>query len=288
MFSSATLAGQGAIHPTAIVDASAELGANVSVGAYAIVGPYCKLGENVSIGAHAVLESHVSIDANSSVHPHACLGGFPQDTKFKGERSWVEIGEFTRIGEFVSVHRATGEDEVTRVSNHCLLMAYSHVGHNACVGDHTVLSNSVHLGGHVVVEDHVVFGGLAAAHQHCRIGRYAMIGGVTGLRQDIPPFVICNGFPNVIVGLNAVGLKRGGFSAQERHALQQSVRLLYKKVGAWPDKLVELEQTFPDEAAVQYLIQFIREKSKRGVPHPRFASTKEAGIITEDKIETMV
>jgi UDP-N-acetylglucosamine acyltransferase len=216
------------IHPTAVVDPSAELARDVCV------GPYCVIGKNVSIGpgcrleSHVVIEEYTTLGSECEVRQGAVLGGPPQDHKFRGERSYLSIGSRNVIREFVTIHRATGEEESTRIGDDNMIMAYCHIGHNAWVGSGIIMANQVGLSGHCLVEDRVVFGGIVGVHQFVRIGKFAMIGGMSKVVTDVPPFMMVDGRPTDLIGLNVLGLRRAGIPPRVRAGLKQCFRLLYR------------------------------------------------------------
>lgn len=265
------------IHPTALVDSGATLGKGVIVGPFCSVGPDCVIGDGTELKNGVVLEKHVTLGKDCVIGAFTALGGAPQDLKYKGETSYVKIGDRVRLGEYVSIHRATGENAVTEVGDDSFLMTYAHVGHNGRVGKHTMIANAVQLAGHVVVQDGVVIGGSAAIHQHVQIGRFAMVGGITGIRQDVPPFTMVNGSPAAIVGLNLVGLRRNGFSPEDRKVLQRGVRLLFMQKAPWSDKLAELAEMAKTNELLNELYLFVSEKSNRGVLRANRQQTKASG-----------
>jgi len=216
------------IHPTAVVDPSANLAEDVTV------GPFCAIGADVSIGARTRLESHVVIEPlttlgeDCTVKQGAVLGGQPQDHKYKGERSYLVIGDRNMIREFVTIHRATGEEEATRIGDDNMIMAYCHIGHNAIMGNGIIMANQVGISGHCLVEDRVFFGGIVGIHQFVRIGKFAMVGGMSKQVTDVPPFMMADGRPSEVVGLNVLGLRRAGIPPKVRADLKQAFRLLYR------------------------------------------------------------
>ncbi len=216
------------IHSTAVVDSSAELAEDVCI------GPYCVIGPNVSIGRATILESHVVIDSNTTIGEEchirqgAVLGGPPQDRKYRGEQSYLIMGNRNVIREFVTIHRATGEDEATRIGDDNMIMAYCHIGHNSEMGNGIMMANQVGISGHCLVEDRVVFGGIVGIHQFVRIGRFAMIGGMSKVVTDVPPFMMVDGRPTEVIGLNVLGLRRAGIPPKVRAGLKQGFRLLYR------------------------------------------------------------
>jgi UDP-N-acetylglucosamine acyltransferase len=214
------------IHPTALVDPRAKLGAGVKVGPYAIIGAEVELGEGSQVGHHATLEGPSTIGPRNIFFPYAAIGFKTQDLKYKGEPTYLEIGEENTFREFSTIHRGTGLGEKTVIGNHNLFLAYSHVAHNCVVGNHTIFSNNATLAGHVTVEDYAVISGLSAVHQFCRIGAHSIIGGCAKIVQDVPPFLIADGNPAHLRGVNHVGLERRGFSEADIKALRRAYRIV--------------------------------------------------------------
>jgi UDP-N-acetylglucosamine acyltransferase len=216
------------IHPTAVVDPSAELAEGVSIGPFCVVGRDVKVGARTALESHVVLEPFTHIGQDCQIRQGAVLGGPPQDYKFKGERSFLTIGERNIIREFVTIHRASGEDEQTRIGNDNMIMAYCHIGHNSWLGNNIIMANQVGISGHCLVEDRVVFGGIVGVHQFVRMGKLAMIGGMSKVVADVPPFMLVDGRPAELNGLNVLGLRRAGIPPKVRAALKQGFRLLYR------------------------------------------------------------
>ncbi len=215
------------VHPTAVIAPEAHLGPGVRVGPYAVIGPGVSIGPETSVGPHAVIERDTTVGARCVIGTGAVLGADPQDLKYQGERTWLEIGDETRIREFATLHRGTAATGRTTVGRRCFLMAYVHVAHDCVVEDDVVLANAVQLAGHVHVEAHATIGGLTPVHQFVRIGRYAFVGGGSRVPQDVPPFTRAAGHPMKLYGINLVGLRRAGFPADVRTALQHAYRLLF-------------------------------------------------------------
>lgn len=215
------------IHPTAIVEQGAELGANVSIGPYCVVGPRVQLGDDVELVSHVCIAGTTSIGPRSRVFPFAAIGHPPQDMKYRGEETRLEIGADNVIREQATLHPGTvGGGGVTRIGDGCLLMIGAHVAHDCKVGNHVVMINHATLGGHVQVGDYAILGGLAAVHQFVRIGPYAMIGGMSGVEADVIPFGLVMGDRARLNGLNIVGLKRRSFGRVDIQALRTAYRLL--------------------------------------------------------------
>lgn len=216
------------IHPTAVIDPTVELDPGVSIGPFCVIGPYVHIGRGTTLEPHVTIQPWTTIGQDCHISPQAVLGGPPQDSKYLGERSYLIIGDRTIIREAVTIHRATGEDDVTRVGSDCMIMAYSHIGHNCQIGNGVTMANQVGIAGHVRVEDQVVFGGMIGVHQYVSIGRLAMLGGCSKVVQDVPPFMMVDGRPAEVAYLNVRGLRRAGISARHRSALMQAYKLLYR------------------------------------------------------------
>jgi UDP-N-acetylglucosamine acyltransferase len=217
------------IHPTAVVDPHAVLAADVSVGAYTCIGPGVEVGEGSRIGPHCVLEGPTRLGANNHVYSHASIGGAPQDKKYAGEPTRLEIGDSNTFREFCTINRGTAQDEgVTRIGNDNWIMAYAHVAHDCRVGNHTILANSATLAGHVHIGDWVIVGGLTGVHQFCRVGAHAMTGFQSHVSQDVPPFMTVSGNPLAVHGFNIEGLRRRGFSRERIALVKQVHKLIYR------------------------------------------------------------
>lgn len=264
------------IHPTALISPRAELDENVTVGPYVVIESDVRIGEGCEIGSHAVVKSYTTMGRGNRVAEHAVLGGLPQDVKFKQEQSRLVIGDDNLIREFVTIHRASGAGEATRVGSRNFLMIGVHVAHNCSIGDDNIFANEVALAGHITVEDHVFLSNNVGCHQFVRLGRYAMVGGKSKIVQDVLPFFTTDGNPARVRGLNSVGLRRGGFTTDDRRALRRAYGLLFGK-GAWEARLNDLEKI--DNEHVQHLVSFIRD-SRRGFI--RAERDRVAGETTEE------
>ena len=249
------------VHSTAIVGVTAALAANVRVGPYAVIEDEVEIGPDCEIAAHAVVKRHTRIGARNRIFEHAVIGGEPQDVKFRRETSYLEIGDDNLIREYCTFHRANGAGETTRIGSRNFFMVGVHVAHNCVIGDDNIFANEVALAGHITIEDHVFLSNNVGAHQFVRMGRYAMIGGKSKIVQDVLPFFITDGNPSRLRGVNSVGLRRGGFSEDERRALKEAYKLLFRSTTPIQDSLRELEQV--DDENVAHLVRFIRG-SKRG------------------------
>jgi UDP-N-acetylglucosamine acyltransferase len=254
------------IHPTAVVSPKAELADGVTVEPYSIIGPNVTIGSGTVVGPHVVIDGWTTIGANNRIFPFVSIGAPPQDLSYKGEETRVVIGDGNILRENVSIHRGTARGKgVTRVGDHCFLMAYSHVAHDCVVGSHVIMANAATLGGHCEVGDHVSLGGMVAIHQFVRIGPYAFLGGMSGLRLDMPPYMIGSGAPAKLYGPNLVGLRRSGFSRDTIQALKRSYKILCRTdlpLKEAIDKVREEVELLPE---VELLVTFMIEGSKRGV-----------------------
>lgn len=218
------------IHPTALVDAQAELDASVEVGPYALIGPGVTIGAGTRIGGHCVIEGPTVIGRDNRIHAHAVLGGAPQDMKYRGEPTALHIGDRNTIREFCTFNRGTVQDAgVTRLGNDNWVMAYVHLAHDVQVGSHTILANNATLAGHVHVDDWAIVGGLSGIHQFCKVGAHVMTGFQSHVSQDVPPFMTVSGHPLAVHGFNAEGLRRRGFSRERIGLVKQMHRLLYRE-----------------------------------------------------------
>ena len=248
------------IHSTALVSAEAEIGRNVRVGPYAVIGRVV-IGDDSEIGAHTVINDFTTLGARNRIFEHVVVGGEPQDFKFKGEHSRLVVGDDNVIREFCTLHRACGEGETTRIGSRNYFMIGVHVAHNCVIGDDNVFANEVALAGHIQVEDHVFLSNNVGAHQFVRMGRYAMVGGKSKIVQDILPFFITDGNPARVRGVNSVGLRRAQFSPEQRSALKQAYKKLFRGATPLEDALSDLQGL--NDPNVDHLIAFIRG-SQRG------------------------
>lgn len=219
-----------AIHPTALIDPDAELDASVQVGPYAVIGPHVRIGPGTQVGAHCVIEGHTRIGRDNRIFQFASIGAQPQDKKYAGEPTRLEIGDGNTIREFVTINTGTVQDAgVTRLGDDNWIMAYVHVAHDCQLGSHVILANAVQLAGHVHLGDWVFLGGLTGVHQFVRVGAHAMTAFQARLTQDLPPFVTAAGNPAEAQSINAEGLRRRGYSAERLAIVKQMHRLLYRK-----------------------------------------------------------
>ena len=254
---------KAAIHPTAIVDKSAELAAGVEVGPWAMIGPKCVVGEGSVIAARATLEANVRLGKQVKVGIGTVLGGLPQDLKFKGEETWVEIGDGTTIREYSTINRGTAESFKTSVGAQCFLMSYVHLAHDCHVGNNVIISNGTQLAGHVTVEDYAGISGLCAVHQFARIGAHSYIGGCSRVPKDVPPYVKAVGNPIKLYGLNSVGLQRRGFSAETIGELKKAYRICFRGELNLSQAMVKCREELTLTPEVEALLAFL-EASERG------------------------
>ncbi len=252
------------LHPTAIVHPGAEIGKNVEV------GPYCIIGDHVSIGARTILQAHVVVNGWTEIgedcllYPFSTVGAASQDRKYAGERAFTRIGNRTILREYVSIQRATGQDEVTAVGDDCLFLGYVHIAHNCILGNGVTMSNLAQLAGHVQLGDHVTIGGQTGVHQFTRVGRHAMLGGMSKVIKDVPPFFLVEGNPCEPYGLNSVGLRRAAFSAEERNEIKRFYKLLYNpKLNV--SQAIEAMKAQATTEPGREIIDFLESPSQRGV-----------------------
>ena len=256
------------IHETAVIYPGARLGRDVEVGPYSVIGENVFIGEGTKIGSHVVIEGWTTIGKDCQIHHGACVGNAPQDLKFKGEKTFVYIGDNTIIREFVTINRATGEGEETRIGSNCLLMGTVHIAHNCVIGNNVVISNHAGLAGHVTVEDRAIISGLSGVHQFVKIGRNAMVGGASKVVQDVPPFVIADGRPARVCGLNSVGIARAGLSEDVRRNLKRAYRILFRSGLKLSEAITTMEQELDSSEPVDHLLRFLRNVN-RGICRSR-------------------
>ena len=245
------------IHATAIVDSKAEIGAGVEIGPFCIVEAGTQIGAGSTLESNVIIKRGTSLGTNCRLMPHVILGGEPQDLKFKGEESFVKIGNNNILREMVTIHRATGEGQATILGDDNLLMAYVHFGHNCLVGNGNMISNSTGVSGHVTIEDKCVVGGFVGIHQFVHIGKMAIVGGLSKVVQDVPPFCMADGRPTKIHGLNVRGLRRNGVDQEQRNQISKAFKLLYRSELNTSQALERIREEVPDSETLDYLISFI-------------------------------
>jgi UDP-N-acetylglucosamine acyltransferase len=252
------------ISPLASIHPAAQLGTNVTVEPFAVVHENVTIGDNAHIMSHAVILPFSSLGSGVTIFPSAVIGAIPQDLKYKGEETTVEIGDGTTIREFVTVNRGTKDKWKTSIGKNCLLMAYAHIAHDCQVGDHVILANGVQLAGHVEIGDYAIIGGLAGAHQFIRIGAHTYIAGHTVIRKDVPPYVKAAREPMSYMGLNIVGLQRRGFPQEEVDTLSQIYHLLFVGGHSTSTALSLINEKIPDGSLKSEILQFV-SSSKTGI-----------------------
>ncbi len=252
------------INETAIVHPKSDLGENVTIGPYSIVGEHVRIGDNCRIGSSICLDGHTTLGKNNQVFHGASIGTMPQDLKYDGAKSYVRIGNNNIIREYVTINAATNEGESTVVGNDNLLMAYVHLAHNCWIGSNVILANAVNLGGHVTVHDYAIIGGVVPVHQFVSIGAHAFIGGGSRIPKDVPPFLKVAGNPPRIGGMNSVGLKRRGFTIEQRMLIKRAFCILYHSDLNVTQALTQIEEELPHTPEIKMIVDFIRN-SKRGI-----------------------
>jgi UDP-N-acetylglucosamine acyltransferase len=253
-----------AIHPAAFVDERAQLGAGVTVEPGAIIGPHVRIGDRTRVGSHALVTGWTRVGHDCQIHHGAVVGSPPQDLKYSGEQSYLEVGDHTVLREYTTLNLASDPGGTTRVGHHCLLMAYSHVAHDCVVGDHVIIANSVQMAGYVTIDDWAIIGGGSVIHQFVRVGRHSMIGGGSRVVQDVLPFVRLAGNPPRLGGTNSIGLERRGFSAETRRAIDAAYRILFRKRLTVEEAVAVLRETYPAVPEIEHLARFA-ETSSRGL-----------------------
>ncbi|MDP2922904.1 MAG: acyl-ACP--UDP-N-acetylglucosamine O-acyltransferase [Candidatus Omnitrophota bacterium] len=252
------------IHPQAIVSPKAKLADNVKIGPGAIIGDNVSIGEATVIDAFAQVIGNTQIGKNCRIFSYAVLGNIPQDLKYKGERSFLIVGDNNIIREFVTMNLGTEQNSKTIIGSNNLIMAYSHIAHDCVVGDNNVLANAATLAGHVTIEDRVTIGGLVAIHQFCRLGSLSIVGGCSKVVQDIVPYSMCDGHPAIVCGLNLIGLKRADISAETIRLLKKAFKILFFDNHTFNKAKDLVKKELPLSKELDYLLQFI-SASERGI-----------------------
>jgi UDP-N-acetylglucosamine acyltransferase len=258
------------IHPSAIIDKSAEIGRNVTI------GPFCSIGAEVKIADYTTLKSHVAIDGNTrigrntTIYSFASIGGSPQDLKYTGEKSELVIGENNVIREYVTIHPGTKQGGmITQIGDDCLFMVGSHVAHDCKIGNHVILANYVSLAGHVHIGDYAIIGGLSAVLQYVRIGNHAMIGGMSGVDKDVIPFGLAKSERATLAGLNLVGMKRRGFDLRQTLECAAAIEDLFGSSETFDKRLRSTIAKYPENPILKQIIQFIEQDRSRSYCTPK-------------------
>jgi UDP-N-acetylglucosamine acyltransferase len=258
------------IHPTAVIEDGAELGADVEIGPYSVVGPEVRIGDGVRLHSHVVVGGRTTIGPQTEIFPFASIGLAPQDLKFSGEESALIIGARNQIREHVTMNPGTsGGGLQTRVGDDCLFMVGAHVAHDCIVGNHVILANNATIAGHVTVGDFAIIGGLSAVHQFVRIGAHAMIGGMSGIEQDLIPYGQAQGDRARLRGLNLVGLQRRDFSRDGISNLRTAYRLLFGPEGTMQERVDTVVELYADDEGVMEVVNFVRADSSRAILQPK-------------------
>lgn len=251
------------IDPTAVIDPGAQLASGVSIGPYSIIGPDVVIGADSVIGPHVVIMGPTSIGRENRIFQFASIGEAPQDKKYAGEPTRLEIGDRNTIREFVTINRGTVQDEgVTVLGNDNWIMAYVHIAHDCRIGNHTIFANNASLAGHVRIFDYVILGGFTLVHQFCAIGSHALTAFGSGISKDVPPYVTVGGSPAHAHGLNMEGLRRRGFSPESRMALKRAYRTLYRENRSFEDALAQLRQQAAGDADVAVFADFLQQQTR--------------------------
>jgi len=259
------------IHPAAIIHEKAIIADGVEIGPYSLVGPNVSLGKGVKLHSHVVVEGYTTIGENTEIFPFASIGHAPQDLKFKGEKSTVEIGSNNIIREYVTIHPGTQDDKmVTKIGDNCLFMVSSHIAHDCIIGNNVILANNATLGGHVEIGDHAIIGGLSAIHQFVRIGKHAMIGGMSGIENDVIPYGQASGERANLVGLNLIGIRRRGFEREEIKNLRNAFKDLFMSEDkTFQERIAIIAEKYKDSKNVMDVITFMNTKSSRPLCRPK-------------------
>ena len=253
------------IHPTAVIHPKAELADGVEVGPYSVIGEHVKIGRDTRVESHVLIEGWTTIGERNHFFSFSSIGTPPQDTGYKGEETYVEIGSDNIVREFATIHRATvKQDRLTRIGDRNFLMSYIHVAHDCKLGNNIIMANNAAFGGHVTVDDHAVLGAIVGIHQYVRVGAYSMIGGQSAVVLDVPPYVNATGNRAQLYGLNLVGLKRKGFSEQAINDLKRAYKIIFRSGLTQDEAFQKVRQEFPASPEAIHLVDFM-STSKRGV-----------------------
>jgi UDP-N-acetylglucosamine acyltransferase len=256
------------IHKTAIVDPKAKISANVNIGPYSIIGPNVEIGEDTVINSHVSIAGHTKIGKKNKIYPFASIGNNPQDLKYNGEKSYLEIGDSNTIREYVSINPGTdGGGRLTKIGSNCLFMVSSHVAHDCVIGDNVVAVNNVAIGGHVQIDDNAIIGGNSAIHQFIRIGKFAMIGGICAVIRDVIPYGLVHGNRSVLQGINLVGLRRNNIPNQEIVLLSKAYKEIFKSENL-SENLKNLSEELKKNELVIEILKFIQKDKKRPICTP--------------------
>jgi UDP-N-acetylglucosamine acyltransferase len=256
------------IHKTAIIDKNAKISQNVTIGPYSVIGPNVEIGEDTVVQSHVNITGNTIIGKNNLIYPFASIGNDPQDLKFKGERTLLEIGDNNKVREYVTINPGTeGGGGKTKVGNNCLFMVSSHIAHDCIVGDNVILANNVPLGGHAHVDDNAIIGGNSAVQQFTRVGKFAMIGGMCGVVRDVIPYGIAHGNRSILQGLNLIGLRRKNIPNKEIFSLNEAYKIIFKNDNL-TENLSNLSSDLKKNELVSEVVNFIEKDKKRPICTP--------------------
>jgi UDP-N-acetylglucosamine acyltransferase len=256
------------IHKTALIDSKAKISKNVKIGAYSVIGPYVQIDQGTEIQSHVNITGNTKIGSNNKIYPFASIGNDPQDLKFQGENTLLEIGNKNKIREYVTINTGTkGGGGLTKIGNNCLFMASAHVAHDCTVGDNVILANNVPLGGHAKIDDNVIIGGNSAVQQFTRIGKFAMIGGMCGVVKDVIPYGIVHGNRSILQGLNLIGLRRNNITNQDILTLSDAYKQIFKNENL-TNNLNNLSNEIKKNKLVLEVVSFLEQDKKRPICTP--------------------
>jgi UDP-N-acetylglucosamine acyltransferase len=256
------------IHKTALIDTNAKISENVTIGPYSVIGPNVVIGTGTVIQSHVNIKGNTIIGSNNQIYPFASIGNDPQDLKFKGEKTLLEIGDNNKIREYVTINPGTeGGGGKTQVGNNCLFMVSSHIAHDCVVGDNVILANNVPLGGHAHVDDNAIIGGNSAVQQFTRVGKFAMIGGMCGVVRDVIPYGIAHGNRSILQGLNLIGLRRKNTPNKEILSLSEAYKIIFKNENL-TENLSNLSNELRNNELVSQVVSFIEKDKKRPICTP--------------------
>ncbi|MFZ4701906.1 MAG: acyl-ACP--UDP-N-acetylglucosamine O-acyltransferase [Candidatus Methylumidiphilus sp.] len=251
------------IHPTAIIDPSADLAGDVSVGPFCLIGPEVQIDAGTTVGSHVVIKGPTKIGKNNRIFQFSSIGEDTQDMKYRGELTRLEIGDSNIIREFCTIHRGTIQDKaLTQVGSHNLLMAYTHVAHDCIVGSHVIMANAASIAGHVQVEDHSILGGFTLVHQFCKIGQYSFSAMGSIISRDLPPYVLVGGQPTKPHGINAVGLERRGFSQEAIRQIKKAYKIVYKSGLKLETAIEALDEMVEETPEIECLVTFLKQTQR--------------------------
>ncbi len=252
------------IHETAIVHPDAELGEGVEVGPYAMIAGTVRIGDRTTVGPRATLEGHTTIGEECEIFTGAVIGSVTQDKKYDGGTSYLRIGNRNKIREYVTINPGTKEGTETLIGDDTLIMAYAHVAHDCVIGNQVTLANAATLAGHVIIEDRAILGGLSAVHQFVRIGSLAIVGGCSKVVQDVPPYMMADGHPAKVHGINSVGIDRAGISKEEKSQLKKAYKILFRSGLSVKNAVKKIQEEVPVTPSIQTLLHFLKD-TERGI-----------------------